>query len=204
MAVCNALCAVSSLFVIQRLAYKVWAKLGCEIDDWLIIAALSNEIATNVINCVGLVPNGMGRDIWTLTYSNITNFGLFFYVEEIFYISKSMFVKLALLFFYIRVFPSHGVRWLLWSTVSLLTLVSAVFIFTAIFQCSPVSYFWQKWDGQHVGQCLDSNAVAWSNATINIAFGCWMLAIPLWQLKSLHMDWKRKVAVTMMFCIGSL
>lgn len=44
----------------------------------------------------------------------------------------------------------------------------------------------------------------WTRAAIAIALDVWIMAIPLWQLRKLSMDWKRKLAVGLMLCVGVL
>jgi hypothetical protein len=57
---------------------------------------------------------------------------------------------------------------------------------------------------RHEGSCLNINAIAWANAIISILLDVWMLAIPLWQLKGLQLDWKKKLGVGMMFSVAAL
>jgi hypothetical protein len=190
--------------VLQRLAYKVWAKVGLGGDDWMTFATVVAGIPSSVISAYGVTHNGLGRDIWTLTPSQITDFGLYFWILEILYFVEVSMLKLSLLLFYIRIFPGRSVRNLLWGTFTGSAIFGAAFVFVAIFQCTPVKYYWQKWDGEHQGTCLNINSIAWSNAAISIAIDIWVLAIPLWQLKSLNLDWRRKIGVGMMFCVGAL
>ncbi|KAM0257017.1 hypothetical protein ACHAQJ_004610 [Trichoderma viride] len=194
----------SGLFVLQRLAYKIWAKIDLGLDDWMAFATVISGIPSSVISAYGVTNNGLGRDIWTLTPSQITNFGLYFWILEILYFIEVSMLKLSLLLFYIRIFPGQTVRRLLWGTFTGSALFGLAFVFVAVFQCTPVKYYWQKWDGEHQGTCLNINSIAWSNAAISIAIDIWVLAIPLWQLKSLNLDWRRKVGVGMMFCVGAL
>uniref|UniRef100_A0A8H7NJ48 CFEM domain-containing protein n=1 Tax=Bionectria ochroleuca TaxID=29856 RepID=A0A8H7NJ48_BIOOC len=77
------------------------------------------------------------------------------------------------------------------------------FVFLTIFQCQPISYFWQKWDGLHDGTCLDANTIAWANASSGIALDVWILAIPLLQLRKLQLKWKKKIGVVLMFLVGA-
>lgn len=203
-AISNAFGIISALFVAQRFGYKIWAKLPFGPDDFLTLTAIVSGIPSTVFNAHGVAPNGMGRDAWTLTYDNITSFGRYFYILEVIYFAEVALLKLALLFFYVRIFPSAGVRHLLWGTIIFVSMFGVAFVFAAIFQCTPISYYWVKWDGEHQGKCLDINAIGWSNAAISIAVDGWMLAIPLWQLKGLKMDWRKKIGVAMMFCVGTL
>lgn len=146
----------------------------------------------------------MGRDVWTLTFTQITDFGKFFFIMEVLYFFQVASLKFALLFFYMRVFPAQQVQRLLWATVAINLIFALVSVVVALLQCTPMSFYWTRWDGEHRGSCINVNALAWSNAAISIILDGWMLAIPLWQIKSLNLHWKRKIGVGLMFCVGTL
>lgn len=120
------------------------------------------------------------------------------------YLFEVAIAKLALLFFYLRVFSFNPVKQVLWGTVVFTALFGLVFVFVTIFQCQPIEYSWIKWDGKHRGRCINLNVLAWSNSAISITLDLWMLAVPMWQLKVLKMGWRRKVGVAIMFCVGTL
>ena len=195
---------ISGVFVIQRVGYKLWAKLDFGFDDWFCLATIISGVPSTVLDTYGIGSNGIGRDVWTLRYDQITEFGRSFFIVEVLYFFQITTLKLSLLFFYIRIFPAKRSQWLLWATVVFASLFGVSFVIASIFQCTPVSYFWTKWDNEHKGTCVDLNALAWSNAAISIALDAWMLAIPLWELRSLQLNWKRKVGVALMFCVGTL
>ncbi|KAH7245728.1 hypothetical protein BKA59DRAFT_476161 [Fusarium tricinctum] len=193
---------VTGIFVFQRFATKLFWKLPLGLDDLFILVAMCFAIPSITINSYGLAPNGMGRDLWTLTASQITHFGMFFFVMAILYFALQTTLKLSMLFFYLRIFPTRGVRRLLWGTVAFTVLFGLVFVFVAIFQCKPINYFWTKWDGEHAGTCADVNAITVSSAAINIALDIWIMGIPLSQLKQMNLDWRKKIGVGMMFSVG--
>lgn len=112
-------------------------------------------------------------------------------------------LKLTLLLFYLRIFPSQKLRWLLWGTVAFDVLFGASFVIAVLAQCTPIDFFWFRWDGEHQGHCVNINAIGWSNAAISIALDLWMLALPLSQLRALRLHWKKKVAVALMFVVGT-
>ncbi|KAG6042402.1 hypothetical protein E4U39_006011 [Claviceps sp. Clav50 group G5] len=199
----NTFGALSAVLVLQRFAYKIWAGLDLGLDDWFTLVTLISGVPSTVMNAKALVTNGIGRDIWTLTPSQITNFARYFFVMELLYFFQVAALKLALLFFYMRIFPAVTVQRLLWGTVAFTALYGLVFVFAGSMQCRPVRYFWTKWDGEHSGSCINVNGLAWSNAIISIVLDCWMLAIPLWQLASLHLSLKRKICVGLMFFVGT-
>ncbi|KAM0329437.1 hypothetical protein ACHAQA_004745 [Verticillium albo-atrum] len=203
-AVSISLGAISFSVVVLRLAYQHFAAptdLG--LDDWFILLLLSVGIPGTFINSFGFVRNGMGRDVWTQSFDNITRFAQWFYVQEALYFTQIALLKTSILFFYLRIFGHTGIKNFIWGTLIFNAIFGVLFIFIAIFQCQPISYFWTKWDGEHEGQCLDINAIAWANAAISIALDFWMLTLPLSQIRTLRLHWKKKVGVTLMFCVGT-
>ena len=195
---------VAFLFVVQRIAFKVYSKLELGLDDLFAVATLLVEIPVTVMNAVDLVPNGLGRDIWTLPFDNIYAFGFYYYLQTIMYFAELGLLKLAFLFLYLRIFPSKVVHLLLWITIVFSTLYLLIYTFLAIFLCKPISYFWTNWDDEHTGSCIDIDILSWSNSAISISLDLWILAIPLSQLKGLNMDLRKKIGVGIMFFLGTL
>jgi hypothetical protein len=146
MIVSNVLGAVSLLFVIQRFALKLFAKQDLGLDDWSTLATIISGIPSTVINTLSVGEYTLGRDAWTLSFDQLHNFGKYFYIEEVLYFLQVALIKLALVFFFLRIFPTTTVRRLLWGTMAFTVLFAVVFIFLGIFTCSPISYFWTRWD----------------------------------------------------------
>lgn len=190
--------------VVLRLGFKLLTTHELTLDDYVVFFLILVGVPSVVITHYGTTPNGVGRDVWALTPAMITDFLYYFYMMAILYFTQVALVKLCLLLFYLRIFPGPLVRRLLWGTVVFNVLFGVIFVFLAIFQCSPISFFWQSWDGEHHGKCLNINAIAWANASISIALDLWMLAIPMSQLRTLKLHWKKKIGVALMFCVGTL
>jgi hypothetical protein len=196
--------AITAGIVVLRFASKFVTGSSFWLDDYCIGITLVAGIPNTVLNVHGLTSNGLGRDIWTVTFNQITDFGRIFYVVEILYFSEVVLLKLSLLFFYLRVFPGTRLRQLLWGTVIFDIFYGIVFVFAGIFQCWPVAYYWKKWDGEHSGRCIDGNALAWANAAVSIALDLWMIGLPMSQVVKLKLHWKKKVGVGLMFVVGTL
>jgi hypothetical protein len=195
---------IASVFVVVRFAFKIaYSKSEIGLDDWAVLATLMTGIPSIIVTNYGTVKHGLGQDMWTLNAAEITKMLKFFYIMASLYFTQLTLLKLTLLFFYIRVFPSRPVQRLLWGTVIFVSLWGFTYVVLAIFQCQPITYFWTHWDGLHKGHCLDINAITSSNAGISIALDLWILGIPLWQLWGLKMHWKKKVGVAVMFCVGT-
>lgn len=196
---------LSASFVLMRIFYKLFfciTELGW--DDYMVLATVVSGVPSTIITDRGTTANGLGRDIWTVPFDQITNFVRWFYVMEVLYFLQLTLLKLSLLFFFLRIFPSTPARRILWMTVVFDILYGIAFVLAAIFQCKPISFYWTLWDGEHKGQCIDINALGWANAAISIFLDFWMLGIPLSQVIHLKLAWKKKVGVTLMFCVGTL
>lgn len=195
---------LAGIFVVIRFAYKALAKVDLGLDDWFIAATMAAATVTAIINVYGTTPNGLGRDVWTLTPQQITRSFKFFHTIAWIYFLKNTLLKLSILSFYMHLFPSRGTQHVLLATFVFTTLWGVAFILASIFQCWPVDYFWTHWDGLHRGKCTNMNAIAWSNASTNIALDVWILVTPVPKLRSLQLHWRKKIGVSFMFCLGIL
>ncbi|SPJ88925.1 related to integral membrane protein PTH11 [Fusarium torulosum] len=173
------------------------------LDDLFTILSFCCCVPSIAIIIHGTAIYGLGRDIWTLEFDDITTFTFFFYLLEVLYFPLISLLKMSLLFFYLRIFSFGLAHKLLWGTIIFNALYGIIFVCLAAFQCNPISYFWTKWDGKHEGTCLNINAIGWANASISIVLDLWILAIPLWYLRSLNLHWKKKIGVAVMFLVGT-
>ncbi|KAJ4302759.1 hypothetical protein N0V90_001649 [Kalmusia sp. IMI 367209] len=200
-----ALAILSNLSILARIVGKFTGPgNGLGIDDLCLMVATYVGMSNAIIIDRGTLPSGLGRDIWTLPFSSITNFVRFFYVMEILYFVELTFLKLSLLFFYKRIFPGTTITKVLWATIAFNVLFGIAFTIAGIFQCQPISHYWTYWDGEQNGKCFNINALAWANAGISIAVDIWMLAVPLSQVLRLNLALKKKLAVALMFGVGTL
>jgi hypothetical protein len=196
---------LSTIFVAQRFAVKIIdPNLDLGWDDYLTLFAAILQAPGTIIGCGPGIASGLGKDIWTLSAEQITSFGYWLYVYTTMYFTNITLCKLAFIFFYLRVFPSTQVRRILWATAIFVAVWGFTFMLVSIFQCSPINFYWLRWDGEHDGRCVNSSHVAWANGAISIALDFWMIGIPLSQLNALNLTWRKKVGVGAMFCVGLL
>jgi hypothetical protein len=119
------------------------------------------------------------------------------------YIASLGFTKIAILLFYLHVFPVDELRRICWITIGICIAYIPAFVLATIFHCTPVSFTWTSWTGETTGTCTNFNAFAWAHAIINIVLDIWIMGLPLPQILKLQMGTRRKVHLVMMFCIGT-
>ncbi|KAH7410485.1 hypothetical protein DE146DRAFT_675190 [Phaeosphaeria sp. MPI-PUGE-AT-0046c] len=151
---------------------------------------------------VGVNQIGLGRDIWTLPFDNITKTLEIFYFAELFYLTAVGLTKISVLLFYLRIFPRRSLRRAIWVTITVCVLYIIAFVTTTALQCIPVRISWEQWDGEHHGKCLSLSAVGWSSAAINIVLDLVVMVIPIREVKNLSISRVRKFGVMLMFLGG--
>ncbi|KAL7945359.1 putative PTH11-type G-protein coupled receptor protein [Trichoderma barbatum] len=197
---------ITIIIVIVRLLFKRFLSGSGQIgiDDWIIFAAIVIAVPATILNQVGLVGHGIGKDIWTLPASKLPLFAKFFFIMEIFYLVQMSLVKLSLSLFYLHVFTGPNIRRLLIGTAIFNAVFGVVFIITAMAQCAPLHYYWsQYYDYPPEGSCFDLNRFAWANAALGLVVDVWMIILPMVQIRRLNLHWKRKIGVVFMFILGT-
>lgn len=197
--------SVTAVVALIRLLYQA-AFSGNEAswDDYTIIVALLTGIPSVILVDIRLIPNGLGRDIWTVPFDSITEFRRAAYILPILYFLQVGLVKISIIFFLLRIFPRPTTRKLLWGTLIFTGLWTVAFIIGGVLQCQPPSFYWMSWDMKNQTRCLNFSALNWANSILSIILDAWMLAIPLYEVLHLQLSWRRKLSVSLMFFVGTL
>ncbi|KAK1529309.1 CFEM domain-containing protein [Colletotrichum costaricense] len=206
-----------TLAIILRLITKFARLSPWGWDDYTIIVAYIILVAYVSLH-VFLEDNGAGRDLWTLSDSEITHFfkvfdacrvsadviSSGFYALQTLYHSCIDIIKASILFMYLRIFhlPGEKITIALWVTQALNLMNGVIFIFVGLFQCNPVSLAWTFWTGDATGKCLNIVYLALAHAGINIALDVWMLILPLTQVWGMNLARRKKFAIMFMFSLG--
>jgi hypothetical protein len=171
----------------------------------------------------------MGRDIWTIPFGDLTQTLKVkrhsfrsttypmslpnrvsqlstqeLYFAEVFYMVSETFTQLSILFFYLRVFDSTTFRR---AAIGLSVFAICFGIsntFAMIFQCTPVSFFWNGWTGERAGKCININLFSWIRAAIEIIIDLTIISLPIPLLLRLKLNWLKKLQILAMFSIGFL
>src|SRR6266536_3313731 len=123
-----------------------------------------------------------------------------FYASQIIYVLVLILSKMAVLFLYLRIFLTPGFRRLVKWIIAIVFLHGVVFVFCVAFQCIPVDSIWT----QEGGKCLDSQALVYTGAAIDIFEDFMVMFLPIFELRGLNLSTKRKIALGFMFALGSL
>jgi hypothetical protein len=107
-----------------------------------------------------------------------------------------------MLLLYLRLFPSKTLRLTVFITLAITIAWGTATFLAQLFSCSPINYFWKKWDGEHEGHCTSHNALLIAHAIMNIVLDVVVIGIPMPILFKLHMSREKKVGMCVMFAVG--
>jgi hypothetical protein len=112
--------------------------------------------------------------------------------------------KISIACFFNRITVKRVHRWIL-LIATVVTFVSCcVFFFACIFQCWPVSYFWDK---NQTGRCIPDRiiiALAMLFSCINLITDMTFALMPAWILSHLKMKLKTKLALMFLMGMGCM
>ncbi|OJD24768.1 hypothetical protein ACJ73_03866 [Blastomyces percursus] len=171
-------------------------------DDWTITIAMVFGIPLGVLS-VPLSNAGLGKDMWNVPFDKITYILKVYYVQEVMYFVTMNVTKVSILFFYLRIFPSHKFKIACYVVMGITIAYGTALVFAALFQCNPVHLAWEHWDGEHTNyKCSNINLIGWLSAAINIVLDIVIITLPVKQLLGLSLSVKKKIHILLMFGVG--
>lgn len=113
------------------------------------------------------------------------------------------FCQLSILAFYLRIMTDNTTRKIVWGFMVLVAAFGTANLFAMVFQCWPISFFWEGWKGEMVPVSqIDMNMFSFIRGGLEIALDLVILALPLPMLLKLQMKLQKKLQILSMFCVG--
>ena len=110
-----------------------------------------------------------------------------------------------MLFLYLRIFTGKHFQRLTYGMIGLVCAANTAFVLVTIFQCHPISAFWDKsllkLAGNH---CFSSKAFWFSYSVVNIVLDFLILLLPIHEVLKLQLPLKEKIALCGVFSLGIL
>ena len=132
--------------------------------------------------------------------------GQIMFICELLYVVVTAVVKLAIGAFFLRLSSKNYQVYTVYITLTVVLLISTMYFFFLLFQCTPISYLWLKYaDGS--GKCLSgpilanvTYAHAAMSAVTDWAFGI----LPIFFVWNIHMNPRTKITVILILSLGFL
>jgi hypothetical protein len=86
------------------------------------------------------------------------------WITQVSYVPPLVLTKIAVLGFFIQVFPARGFRLVCWGTIVYCVLLMVATTMASILTCIPVEAAWTAWTGNVEGVCFENNAFWWAHS----------------------------------------
>ncbi|KAK4150759.1 hypothetical protein C8A00DRAFT_45904 [Chaetomidium leptoderma] len=174
------------------------------LDDWLMVAAAASFAFYCSCSLAG-ITSGTGQHVADLSREANAEARKWWWFCYPSYAFTMMLTKMSITFFFRRVIVDRLHKWILIATAAITIISCTIFFFACIFQCWPVSYFWDKYS--QTGTCIPDSviiALAFLFSAINIITDFTFALMPAWVLSHLNMKLKTKVALCILMGLGCI
>ncbi|KAK8068556.1 hypothetical protein PG996_007668 [Apiospora saccharicola] len=175
-------------------------------DDFFVLLVLLSGTVGSVCECIA-TTYGMGQHFLNIGDEDRITYLKFFYISNTTYCMSTAFVKLALLFQYLRIFKEGRMRAITISVMVITAVWGAAYTFMAIVPCFPIQKYWTL---TLPGKCYGFGslnppvfyAMYASSAAVNMTLDLAVLAIPIPVYFAANTPFKSKLGLTALFCMG--
>ncbi|KAJ5555841.1 hypothetical protein N7535_008272 [Penicillium sp. DV-2018c] len=149
---------ISLLSVVLRCFVRTHIVRAWGWDDRIMVLAMALNTGFAICGIVG-AKFGLGRP---LSYfvphpGNFHTAMLCWWLGQLFYVWTCIVTKVSIMIALLRITVDRIHAYILYAAITLATVVGLIFFFFTLFQCSPVSFFWNRRRPGEQGSCLDQD-----------------------------------------------
>ncbi|KAI1427070.1 hypothetical protein F5Y12DRAFT_195682 [Xylaria sp. FL1777] len=198
------LAVLSSLAVALRFWSRRISGFGIYADDWLALFTLVVHHGLGATIFIAFLVDGLGFDTLTLATDQRAAMELrkLYFIGNILYGTALTSIRLSVLIFYFRTFPTPIVRR---GGYILAAICLAWFIATeglSLGLCKPIPYRWDP--AIQGGHCLSASAGIIVLGATNVVIDAVTVGLPIHEVMKLNLSREKKCLVFSIFCIGGI
>lgn len=166
-------------------------------DDLLMCIAFLASIGVS-ITMIEQIKGGMNSE-----HPNELKINKAFWASVWTYNTSLIFTKMSILLSYFRIFIQKRLRTICWILFAFMVLFGLWTILGTFFVCVPLSKAWTTMDIHGNAYC-QNRFIAWFfNAATHLVLDVTLIFLPMPVLKGLNMPLKQKIALMLIFALGS-
>ncbi|KAF4970760.1 hypothetical protein FSARC_2273 [Fusarium sarcochroum] len=163
-------------------------------DDWCMCSALITFLLFVICALIG-VHYGTGRHRENLDHEDYKQAMKYWWWCYLWYCLTMIASKISIGYFLLRITVRKLDIWIIYGVMAITVCTGVVFFFVTLFQCSPISYFWNQ---DQPGQCVNVEVIIaltylYSACSVISDFTCAIL--PMFLVYKLNMGRKTKLAL---------
>ncbi|KAM0499102.1 hypothetical protein ACHAP8_005808 [Fusarium lateritium] len=199
------LAVTAFIAVLLRVFVRAFIVKSFGFDDWCMCSALIT-FELFVINALIGVHYGTGRHRDDLDPKQYEQAMMYWWWCYIWYCLTMIASRVSIGYFLLRITVRKIDIWIIYSVMCITVCTGIVFFFVTLFQCSPISYFWNQ---EESGRCINIEiiiALTYLYSVFGVISDFTYAILPMFLVYSLNMGRKTKIAVMpvlAMACIAS-
>ncbi|KAI1802943.1 hypothetical protein F4811DRAFT_562859 [Daldinia bambusicola] len=200
------LALVTTIVVALRIRAKRLISSSLGLDDYLVLSCLFIHHIFICFGTVAVIRGGLGQDMRIIAQdpSAVVVLFKFLFMAEVAYGFSCTLVKLSVLTFYLKIFPTRTVR--IASTVLGLISISWTIAVQVVhlIQCRPLEALWhQEIRRLPETKCIDIILFLMGNSVANCVVDFCTIVLPVQEVLKLQMSRPRKISVCATFLLSS-
>ncbi|UNI24555.1 hypothetical protein JDV02_010290 [Purpureocillium takamizusanense] len=148
-------CVLAGVIVLLRCYSRAALIKGFGLDDWLMILSTLFFLAYCVMSNLG-VKHGTGQHQGSLAKEDIKQATMYWWFCYIFFSLTMITSKVSFAWFLLRITTTRSHSLIIYGASLCTVVAGGVFFFVTLFQCNPISSYWDKDQGGH---CLNMNII---------------------------------------------
>ncbi|CEI70750.1 hypothetical protein FVEN_g769 [Fusarium venenatum] len=172
-------------------------------DDWCMCSALITFLLFVVSALIG-VHYGTGRHREDLDRKQYQKAMMYWWWCYIWYCLTMIASRVSIGYFLLRITVRKLDIWIIYSVMCITVSTGVVFFFVTLFQCSPISFFWNQ---EQSGHCIDIEiiiALTYLYSVFGVISDFTYAILPMFLVYSLNMGHKTKIAVMPVLAMACL
>ncbi|OTB11433.1 hypothetical protein K445DRAFT_26595 [Daldinia sp. EC12] len=202
---------VLALITTIIVALRCWARrltsLPLGLDDYLILSCLLMHHLFVCFCTLVVIRGGLGRDMRIVAQdpSAVVALFKFLFMAEISYAFSCTLVKLSVLAFYLKIFPTRTVR-VISTTLGLISISWTIAMQVVnLLQCRPLKAFWYRELQQlPTTKCIDIILYFVGNSISNCVVDFCTIVVPVQEVLKLQISRSRKIGVCAIFLLSGI
>ncbi|KXG51984.1 uncharacterized protein PGRI_082680 [Penicillium griseofulvum] len=200
--------AISLFTVMLRCFVRTQVVRAWGWDDGTMVIAMAFNVVFALCGIIGC-KYGLGRKLayFTTRPDDYHSAMLCWWIAQLFYVLTCVAAKVSIIIALLRITVSRVHAYILYAAMTLSAAIGIIFFFFTMFQCTPVSYFWNHAQPTAHGSCINRNsllAIAYlysvGAAITDLTIGLLPIAL-IWDLR---MNSRTKGAMAAILGIGCI
>ncbi|KAI0467447.1 hypothetical protein F4859DRAFT_506806 [Xylaria cf. heliscus] len=198
------LAILSTLAVVFRFWSRRISGLGIHLDDWLALGTLLVHHGLGATILVAFISDGLGFDTLSLVRADPSaamDLQKLTFIGTILYGTGSTSIRLSVIIFYFRIFPTKIVRrggYILAATcLAWFVAIEALNLAT----CKPIAYMW---DRSIDGTCISAPEGVIILGAANVLIDAVTVTLPIHEVIKLNISREKKLVIFGVFLIGGI